>query len=152
MAEKKSELMKMYNLTESMLQQRVSGDHMFEIMRFVSWKLVGLSLRSISVRDIDDIECEYRTQTEKRWKLIRLWEERNGSDATYDVMITAMVRAGTHDEAIRVCKMLGDSNLAPVPPKPHSPSMSLLSLPSISGPQILSPFHFRVFVWGKGPE
>ena len=110
----------------------------------MSWKLVGLSLRSISVRDIDDIECEYRTQTEKRWKLIRLWEERNGSDATYDAMITAMVRAGTHDEAIRVCKMPGDSNLAPVPPKPQSPSMSLLSLPLVSGPQIR--------VWGNGSE
>lgn len=76
-------------------------------MGFITWRDVGFRLPGIDRKvDLGDIEKDGYDEADKRRKLVSLWEERNGDDATYGVMITAMVKAGKVDEATKVCKLL----------------------------------------------
>ena len=101
------QLIRKYKLTEYMLLQKCSQDHMLEIMGFISWRDVGPRLPGVDRKvDLSDIQKDGHDESDKRRRLVSLWEERNGDTATYDVMLTAMVLAGKVDEATRVCQLL----------------------------------------------
>ena len=104
----KEELVRRYNLTEEMLQQKVTDEHMLDIQEFIkSWREVGPFLSGIEQQNLDDIDRENGDdEREKRRKFIHKWEDANGPDATYDNMIFAMVRAMKKDEATKVCQLL----------------------------------------------
>ena len=86
--------------------KKCSDGHRVEIAEFVSWREVGPRLKEIKELDIEDISREKCGEKENRKKLLHLWVERNGSDATYGAIITAMLRARKRDEAERVCELL----------------------------------------------
>ena len=101
------QLIRKYKLTKDMLLKKCSRDHMLEIMSFISWRDVGPRLPGIDRKvDLSDIQINGHDEADRRRKLISLWEERNAYNATYDVMLTAMVRAGKVDEATKVCELL----------------------------------------------
>lgn len=100
------EIAKLYSVTELDLTRKCSDEHIIKIGEFVSWKDVGLHLSMITSQDIKDMESDGRDQKEKRRMLLGKWVEGNGSNATYDAMMAAMVRAGKRNEAEEVCKLL----------------------------------------------
>ena len=51
---------------------------------------------------------DFRYQEEKRGRLIDIWLQKNGDDATYDDMITAMLKAEYKEHATSVCSLLYD--------------------------------------------
>ena len=59
--------------------------------------------------DINAIDRDGKYEADKRRLLVDLWEERCGDDATYDAMITAMLKAGKMNEATNLCKLLQDT-------------------------------------------
>ena len=99
----KEELLKRFELTKEQLQERCSDDHLTAISKFVSWDAVGPYL--VSKQDIKDIRKDGRDEQDRRRLLIEKWEEK-GSEATYDAMITAMLKAGKRKEAEDVFKLL----------------------------------------------
>ena len=103
---KRAALVVKYGLTEAELAQKCSDEHMLDIGEFISWQDVGPHLPDISKDDVEDVHKDGFDQTDRRRRLMSLWEERNGEDATYDAMITAMTKARKNDEAERVCKLL----------------------------------------------
>ena len=109
-AQEKVELLREYDITERKVTTKCSDEHMLEIEGFISWRRVGPRLSKINdsdnKQDMNDIEINGKDEADKRRKLITLWEERNGNDATYDDLITAMLKAGKKDEATKVCKLL----------------------------------------------
>ena len=109
-AQEKVELLREYDITERKVKTKCSDEHMLEIEGFISWRQVGPRLSKINdsdnKQDMNDIEINGKDEADKRRKLITLWEERNGNDATYDDLITAMLKAGKKDEATKVCKLL----------------------------------------------
>ena len=105
MAKVKAQLMHDYNLTVRSLQKKCSEDDIIEIGTFISWDSVGRHLPNINRRNIRDVERDGRDQDHRRRLLLDLWEEKNGDGATYDVMITAMLKAGKKAEATRVCAL-----------------------------------------------
>ena len=102
----KYKLMWDYNLTGDMLKIRCSDEHIYEIEKFISWAEVGRHLPSIGGVDLINMNVGGRTELQKRQRLIALWEERNGDEATYDVLIDAMIKAQKLNEATKVCKLL----------------------------------------------
>ena len=106
MEQDKTELMQHYNLTECILQKKCSKNHIIEMGKCFSWKEVGDYLPRIERTDVNDIDCDGADQKDKRRRLLDLWEKRNGDGATYDVMITAMLKAGKKEEATKVCVLL----------------------------------------------
>ena len=103
--EDKAQLMHDYNLTVRSLQKKCSEEDIVEIGTFISWESVGRHLPSITRRHIRDIGKDGHDQDSRRRLLLDLWEDNNGDSATYDVMITAMLKAGKKAEATRVCAL-----------------------------------------------
>ena len=63
---------------------------------------MGLRLRGITREDIHGIDGGYG----RRSRLVYRWKERNGSNATYHAVITAMLAARKRNEAETVCRLL----------------------------------------------
>ena len=103
---KKADLAKKFQITEDMLKQKVTDEHMLDIQDFISWRDVGPYLSEIDRVHLDDIQREGDDERDRRRRLLNKWEDRNGDDATYDNMIFAMLRAGKKDDATKVCKRL----------------------------------------------
>ena len=106
MESEKTKLLQSYGLTERMLKKKCSEDHMYKIEKFISWREVGRHLPNISRHDLRGIDHSGHDDEDKRYRLLDKWEEKNGDDATYDVMITAMLKAEKKDQATEVCKLL----------------------------------------------
>ena len=100
------ELARQLGVSEGSLRAGVSETHLLEIATFVSWKDVGPRLSGIKKKDIDDIGKDGHDQSDKRSRLVDLWQERNGFAATYHAMITAMLAAKKRGEAESVCRLL----------------------------------------------
>ena len=99
----KEKLRKRFKLTKEQLQEQCSDEHLTAISKFISWNTVGLEL--VSRKDMKDIEKDGRCEQDKRLLLIEKWED-SGSEATYDAMITAMLKARKRKEAEDVFKLL----------------------------------------------
>ena len=105
----KAELMENYGLTHAMLKQKCSEDDRLAIMEFVGWNEVGKFPSRITATNLEDIDVECRKENKKREALVDLWLEKNGDDATYDNMVTAMLRAHNKQQATTVCDLLRKS-------------------------------------------
>ena len=101
-----AELQQRYNLRSEDLDKPCSYQHTLDIATFVSWKVVGPRLGRIEQRDMDDISLDKYNEQEKRENLLELWVERNGSNATYNAIITVMLEVKKRSEAEKVCKLL----------------------------------------------
>ena len=95
-----------YNLTDGELRAKVSKDHTLDIASFLPWTAVGEYLPGIDDQDVKDIDVDGHDEPGKRRKLLGLWKTRNGSKATYGVLITALLKARETDHAKKVCKLL----------------------------------------------
>ena len=98
--------LKKYSLTENHLKRECSDKDLLDIDKHISWDIVGHHLPGIKQKHIDDINLDMSDQSQKRQRLVDLWKERNGSDATFGSMITAMLKAEKRNEAEKVCRLL----------------------------------------------
>ena len=101
-----TEICETYNLTDEDLEMKCSKQHMLDIAGFISWRAMAERLPGIGRQDINDIDVDERSQEDKRQKLMDLWGERNGGNANYFAIITAMLKAGKRNEAESVCILL----------------------------------------------
>ena len=106
LAKQKAELMSQYGLTDKMLQQKCSEEHLYEIEQFIPVDEVGYHLPKVDRVTLGDINDDYDKAYQRRRRLIEEWVGRNGDDANYDSMITAMIKARKINDATTVCKML----------------------------------------------
>ena len=107
--DEKDELLRDCGLDYSTVRRKCSDDHINDIAGYarIAWRFVGPYLPRIDKNDIDkDIDIDGINQRDKRRKLLNLWVERNADAATYDVLITAMLRARKKDDATFVCRLL----------------------------------------------
>ena len=89
-----------------LLNKPITKDHLHDIKELISWKEVGLRLQNVSARDITDIDKDGHDQADKQRRLVDLWVERNGQDATYYNIIRAILEARKRKEAEDVCTLL----------------------------------------------
>ena len=68
------------------------------------WRLVFESL--LSQIDLDDIKKESDTEEERRTAALRKWKERNGSEATYEVLIRLLLSRGKTNQAESICQLI----------------------------------------------
>ena len=100
------ELQNRYHLTSEHLAKECSREHRLEIGKFINWNVVGPCLGRITPTDIDDIQRDKHNQQDGRDRLLELWAELNGYEATYSVIISAMLKARKRNEAEKVFKLL----------------------------------------------
>ena len=90
----------------ALMKEEVTKDHRTDIKVFIQWQRVGPRLKEISDGDINDIDKDGFDQADKRRRLVDLWAERNGSQATYYDLVKAMLEAQMRSDAERVCDLL----------------------------------------------
>ena len=73
---------------------------------FSQWELIFGSL--LSQLDLIDINEDYSTQEKKRSAALHKWRDRNGSGATYKVLVDALLKLGERRQAENLCKILAD--------------------------------------------
>ena len=68
------------------------------------WRLVFSSL--LSGVELDDVDKENQSEQEKRVAALRKWKARRGSEATYDILLEAILISGRMDQAELLCQFL----------------------------------------------
>ena len=70
------------------------------------WRLVFSSL--LNEVDLDDVDQENqsRSEQEKRAAALRKWKARKGREATYGILLTAILDGGKVDQAELLCRLL----------------------------------------------
>ena len=71
---------------------------------FREWEVIFGSL--LSELDLDDINRENVTEEEKRIAALRKWRDRNGCEATYKVLVDALLNRGERYQADNVCRKI----------------------------------------------
>ena len=71
---------------------------------FSQWKMIFGSL--LSELDLDDIDKENTREEEKRIAALRKWRDRNGREATYKVLVDALLNRGERYQAEIVCRKI----------------------------------------------
>ena len=100
----KQRLITRYHLTQDALNRKVSDAHILAIQQTISWREVGKHL--LKKVDMDDIKRDGFDGAERRDMMLAKWQERSGSDATYDKLINAMISARKIEEAEGVCQLI----------------------------------------------
>ena len=87
-------------------------DRLFHLLaNFVHpWRLTFSSL--FSRIDLDDIDQENRSRSEqeKRVAALRKWKARKGREATYGVLLGAILDSGNVDQAELLCEQIADQS------------------------------------------
>ena len=113
-------LVKQYNLGEDVKSQ-VTDKHVEIISRSYcsKWKRLPSHLNMDSVI-ADDIDHQAVDEDEKRLKFLSTWKTTKGSGATYEKLISALLKIDCVNHAEGVCKILQQD----VAPKPKENSAS----------------------------
>ena len=76
---------------------------------FSQWRVISL----LSELDINDIDRNKPTEEEKRIAALRKWRDMNGSEATYKVLVDALLSSGERYQAENLCrKILADHSMS----------------------------------------
>ena len=89
----------------SSLDQRCSDQHLLSISRFLNWRNVAPYL-GLSEVDIEDIDYDRRSQSEKRLTTLRKWKSKYGYTATFKNLVLALLKIENTDHAEKVCQLL----------------------------------------------
>ena len=103
-----SSLMERYKLTESACKKEI-GDEFFESISHSfcdNWRRLPGYLRVRNV--VDEIEDKRKDEWLRKIAFFRFWRQSRGPDATYEVLIGALLKIGCVDDAHSVCKLLQD--------------------------------------------
>ena len=106
------ELCKRFKLSNDDIDKEVSAEHLLEIYpQLESWKLVAHHLGLIAL-DIEAIEHKSQQNIElMRLYTLQEWKSNGILDgtATYKVLLEALLKSGSSDSALQVCKLLQQS-------------------------------------------
>ena len=95
-----------YELTEAHISKQISDAHLDEVAQFcLDWQKLPSHLK-MEDRIAADTESDHAKQEERRCEFFRTWKEQNGFDATYKILIRALLEIGCRSDAERVCKLL----------------------------------------------
>ena len=77
---------------------------------FSQWKVIFGSL--LSDLDLSDVDKENSIEEEKRIAALRKWRARNGCEATYKVLVDALLNRGERYQAENMCKILAEHSMS----------------------------------------
>ena len=71
------------------------------------WRVVTAAL-GLSDVDVGDIDSENNSGEERRIAALRKWKTRNGQEATYKLLLDALISVQRVDKANGLCRLLAD--------------------------------------------
>ena len=89
------------------VNKKCSEDFLIKVAaKIVDWKALAPHLGMTTAADAVVIERDGDGENGKRRKLLQMWLQRNGPDATYYRLIEAFIDAEDKDTADEICKYL----------------------------------------------
>ena len=98
-------LLKEVNIPLTSLEQKCSSEHLKSISLFLDWRTVAPHL-GLSQTDIQEIDIDQRTESEKRLKTLQKWKMKYGYVAKFINLVQVLLDIGNADNAERVCRLL----------------------------------------------
>ena len=77
---------------------------------FSEWEVIFGSL--LSEIELNGVDKENTTGVKKRIAALRKWKARNGCEATYKVLVDALLNRDERDQAENLCKILADHSMS----------------------------------------
>ena len=100
------------------LDEPCSDEHLITISSdLTQWRAVAPYL-GLKEGDIEEIETDARTESQKRSKVLRKWKDKYSSKATYRVLMEALLKCHMADRAEKVCHLLSADPQEPRDSKP----------------------------------
>lgn len=100
-------LLKKYNLKIEDVCKKISGEHLDRISHSYcsKWRrlLPYFNMEKIVEDDIDQLSVNGE---EKRSKFFKKWEEVKGSSATYEKLVSALLKMECRNDAEKVCELI----------------------------------------------
>lgn len=108
------DLMMKYRLTDRMCEREVTDETMDEIASSCCGKFREMPpyLPGMKEIHVHDAERDGHTEAEKRNAFFKTWKRGRGTDATYRVLIAALLKIKCTNDAEEVCKLASDSGVA----------------------------------------
>ena len=113
--------------TSGNICKKISDKHVVEISGFLSeqWRKLP-SYLDLEDAVLSDLEKDAKTEEERRAGLLKKWKREKGSEATYQVLIKALLDIKCKEDAESVCKLL-----MPMPPEmPFESGLKTRHLPA----------------------
>ena len=102
-----SSLLEKYQIKDEDINTQVTDLHVDEIARShcKKWKSLPahLQMEAIAAKDIDLKQIE---EEQKRCDFLSKWKEEKGSEATYKVLIGALLKIKSREDAEGICKII----------------------------------------------
>ena len=100
------------------LDEPCSDEHLITISSdLTQWRTVAPYL-GLKESDIEEIETDARTESQKRSKALRKWKNKYSFKATYRVLMEALLKCHMADRAEKVCHLLSADPQEPRDSKP----------------------------------
>ena len=133
-------LQKSYALEDADFNAQVSDAHLDDFSRCCSsdWKFLCSHLKLDKIV-VDDIDCRPLSPKQKRRRFFSEWKQRKGSDATYKVLVQALLEIDRRKDAEYLCELLKNSltasasDIVTTAPTTAISSDSSNSMPAIEG-------------------
>lgn len=78
-----------------------------------NWKPLGRHLLDMDESMIEQIEMRYKVLEENAYQTLRVWKQKNHTDATYTTLYTALRRVNRRDLAEEFCSVDRDASSLP---------------------------------------
>ena len=101
-----SELLEEVGITHKQLNEKCTNEHLHDIALFLkSWRTLAPQLR-LSDSEVEAVERNSHGEEEKRQKFLESWKAKFAFKAKYRVLVQALLRIGSADQAEEVCRLL----------------------------------------------
>ena len=100
-----SELVEAVGISEAILRERCTDEHLNIVARFLDWRTTAPCL-GLSENEIEDIEDEDRRNDVRRRKTLQLWKRKHCFKATYRRLVEVFLCLGRADHAEELCRLL----------------------------------------------
>ena len=97
--------MKECRIPVTLLDQECSVEHLKKISHFLDWRRVAPFL-GLSEMDIQEIESDKKTDSEKRLQALEKWKRMYAFKATYRKLVEILLEVKDANSAQKVCKLL----------------------------------------------
>ena len=99
------ELLKHVGLTDKQLDETCTHKHLQDIALFLkSWRTLAPQLELSS--EVEVIERDAHNEKERKQKFLEAWKEKFAFKATYRVLVEALLKIGSAEQAQQVCDSL----------------------------------------------
>ena len=100
------ELREKYTLSQDLLDQEVSEEHLKEVSRIIEDpEIVGPEL-GLTPQEMTTVSSDARNKELQRTAMLTKWNQTHGYKATYEKLIKALLKCHRADHAQRVCELL----------------------------------------------